>query len=222
MSRRRRPGPEHDTSRGSAAHLSHQPVLYAEVLAELAPRSGGRYVDGTVGAGGHAKGILERSAPDGRLLGIDRDDQALALAQATLAGFGDRLTLVQGDTANIAVIARQAGFAPADGILLDVGVSSMQLEAAERGFSFLHDGPLDMRMDRRSAVTAASLVNELEEEELANLLFGLGEERQSRRIARAIVAARPLHTTSELANVVAQAVPRRGRLHPATRTFQAL
>ncbi|HNR97452.1 MAG TPA: 16S rRNA (cytosine(1402)-N(4))-methyltransferase RsmH [Anaerolineae bacterium] len=222
MSRRRRPGPEHDTSRDSAVHLSHEPVLYAEVLAELAPRSGGRYVDGTVGAGGHAKGILERSAPDGRLLGIDRDDQALALAQATLAGFGDRLTLVQGDAANIAVIARQAGFAPADGILLDVGVSSMQLEAAERGFSFLHDGPLDMRMDRRSAVTAASLVNELEEEELANLLFGLGEERQSRRIARAIVAARPLHTTSELANVVAQAVPRRGRLHPATRTFQAL
>ena len=223
MSRRRRLGPKPDSSRVSGAGSSvHEPVLYDEVLAALAPHAAGKYVDCTVGAGGHAKGILESCAPDGRLLGIDRDDQALAIAQETLAGFGDRATLVRGDFANVVTLAREAGFYPVDGILLDVGVSSMQLKAAERGFSFLQDGPLDMRMDRRSAITAASLVNDLEEEELANLLFELGEERQSRRIAKAIVAARPLHTTLELASVIAEVAPRRGRLHPATRTFQAL
>jgi len=179
-------------------------------------------VDGTVGSGGHAKGILERSAPDGRLLGIDKDDEALALARNSLAGFGDRVKLIRGDFASVATLAHEAGFHSVDGILLDVGVSSMQLAAAERGFSFLQDGPLDMRMDRRSSITAASVVNDLKEEDLADLLFELGEERQSRRIARAIVAARPLRTTTELANVVCGVVPRRGRLHPATRTFQAL
>lgn len=206
----------------AAVSAAHEPVLYEETLAALSPHPGGKYVDGTVGAGGHAKGILERSAPDGRLLGIDHDDQALALAQDSLAGFGARVTLIRGNMADVVTIVRQAGLDPVDGILLDVGVSSMQLAAAERGFSFLHDGPLDMRMDRRSTTTAASLVNELEEEELADLLFELGEERQSRRIAKAVVSARPLRTTAELANVVAGVVPRRGRIHPATRTFQAL
>lgn len=223
MSRRRRRGPQSDTSRISGAgRETHEPVLYDEVLAALAPHAGGRYVDGTVGAGGHARGILERSGPDGRLLGIDRDDAALELAQSSLSEFGDRVTLIRGDFASVATLARDAGFDQVDGILLDVGVSSMQLAAAERGFSFLQEGPLDMRMDRRSSITAAKLVNELEEEELADLLFALGEERQSRRIASAIVAGRPLHTTTELASVVASVVPRRGRLHPATRTFQAL
>jgi 16S rRNA (cytosine1402-N4)-methyltransferase len=197
-------------------------VLYDEVLAALLPRAGGCYVDGTIGGGGHARGILERSAPDGRLLGIDRDEQALAVAREELGSFGDRLTLKHGNFAAIGRLVREAGFFPADGILLDIGVSSMQLSAANRGFSFMHDGPLDMRMDLQSEVTAESLVNRLSESELADLIYEYGEERQSRRIARAIVMARPLRTTTELADAVAGAVPRRGRLHPATRTFQAL
>ncbi len=189
----------------------------------LAPRPGGVYIDGTVGAGGHARGLLERSAPDGRLLGIDQDLQALQIARQALAGFGARATLVHGSFAQMASLAGQHGFYPADGVLLDVGVSSMQLATAERGFSWMSQGPLDMRMDPETMeTTAADLVNTLPEAELADLLYRYGEERLSRRIARAIVRARPLRTTTELADVIARAVGRRGRIHPATRSFQAL
>ncbi len=207
--------------RPSAAE--HEPVLFEEVMTVLAPRPGGVYIDGTVGAGGHARGLLERSAPDGRLLGIDQDLQALQIARQALAGFGARATLVHGSFAQMASLAGQHGFYPADGVLLDVGVSSMQLATAERGFSWMSQGPLDMRMDPETMeTTAADLVNTLPEAELADLLYRYGEERLSRRIARAIVRARPLRTTTELADVIARAVGRRGRIHPATRSFQAL
>jgi 16S rRNA (cytosine1402-N4)-methyltransferase len=200
----------------------HEPVLYAEVMAFLSPCPGGTYIDGTVGAGGHARGILERSSPDGRLLGIDLDVDALQLAQQVLADYGARVTLVHGSFAQVGTIARERGFYPADGVLLDLGLSTMQLAAPERGFSFQLDGPLDMRFDRSAEVTAADLVNTLAEDELADILYRYGEERRSRRIARAIVQARPLYTTTELAQLVARVVRRRGRIHPATRTFQAL
>lgn len=203
--------------------IAHEPVLYNEVMAALAPRSAGVYIDGTLGNAGHARGILERSSPDGRLLGIDLDAQALHLAQAALAPYEARVTLVHGSFAQLGAIAREHGFAPADGILLDLGVSSMQLMQPERGFSFQLDGPLDMRFDPSAdTATAADLVNTLSADELADIMFRYGEERMSRRIAHAIVEARPLHTTAELAGLVARVVGRRGRLHPATKVFQAL
>ncbi|HIP96321.1 MAG TPA: 16S rRNA (cytosine(1402)-N(4))-methyltransferase RsmH [Anaerolineae bacterium] len=201
---------------------SHTPVLYQEVLAGLQVRPGGRYIDGTVGAGGHAQGILDASTPDGRLLGIDADPAAIELSREKLVAYGGRVTLVHGNFAELEAIARREGFFPADGILLDLGLSSMQLEAAPRGFSFLSDGPLDMRFDPTGPTTAADLVNGLSVEELAEILYRYGEEPRARAIARAIVARRPLHTTRELAAVVEQVVRRRGRIHPATRTFQAL
>lgn len=201
---------------------AHEPVLYAEVLAALSPRSGGNYIDATVGAAGHAAGILERSNPDGRLLGIDLDVHALQLAREALAGYGSRVVLVQGSFAFLGDIARRYGFLPADGVLIDLGLSTMQLAAPGRGFSFQLEGPLDMRFDQSADLTAADLVNTVPEAELADLLYNYGEERRSRRIARAIVKARPLQTTTELADVVARALGRRGRIHPATRTFMAL
>jgi len=200
----------------------HQPVLWNEVMAALSPRSGGTYIDGTVGSGGHASGILERSRPDGRLLGMDRDPQALNVARQALEEFGSRVALVQGSFACLADIARSRSCYPADGILLDLGLSSMQLSMPERGFSFQLDGPLDMRFDTTSDTTAADLVNRLPEAELADLIYRFGEERRSRRIARAIVRGRPVQTTYELASLVARAVGRRGRIDPATKTFQAL
>ncbi len=201
---------------------AHEPVLYGEVLTALSPRSGGKYIDATIGAGGHAAGILERSSPDGRLLGIDLDVDALQLARETLANYGSRAILVQGSFAFLGDIARRHGFFPADGVLLDLGLSTMQLTAPERGFSFQLEGPLDMRFDQSADLTADDLVNTLPEAELADLLYRYGEERRSRRIARAIVTARPLRTTIELADVVARALGRRGRINPATRTFMAL
>jgi 16S rRNA (cytosine1402-N4)-methyltransferase len=213
--------PNGATRRPSQAE--HEPVLYDEVMALLAPHPGGHYIDATVGAGADARGILERSAPDGRLLGIDQDTQALQVARQTLADYGARVTLVHGSFAHLAALARQHGFCPADGVLLDVGVSSMQLSAAERGFSWMATGPLDMRMDPATMeTTAADLVNTLPEGELADILYRYGEERMSRRIARAIVRARPLHTTTELADLIARSVGRRGRIHAATRSFQAI
>ncbi|NLE50892.1 MAG: 16S rRNA (cytosine(1402)-N(4))-methyltransferase RsmH [Chloroflexi bacterium] len=205
----------------------HIPVLLGPVLDLLRVEAlrAGRFVDGTVGAGGHAAAILE-AAPDVRLLGLDRDPAALALAQARLAPFSARATLVHASYEDMpAQIAAWLGDgAPVDGILLDLGVSSMQLDQPERGFAFMQDGPLDMRFDPTSdAPTAADLVNLLDAGELADILYRYGEERQSRRIAQAIVEARPLHTTRALADVVASA--RRGpreKIHPATRTFQAL
>lgn len=202
--------------------LTHIPVLYQEVLAGLRVEPGGRYIDGTVGGGGHARGILIASAPRGKLLGIDADPRAVALAGQKLAEFGKRVTLVQGNFVDLEEIALRHGFRPVDGILLDLGLSSLQLEAAERGFSFQLDGPLDMRFDPSQTTTAADLVNMLSEQELADILFRYGEEPQARRIARAIVAERPIHTTRELAALVSASVGRRGRIHPATQTFQAL
>ncbi len=201
---------------------AHLPVLYEEVLASLAPRAGGRYIDATLGGAGHAVGLLKESSPDGCLLGIDRDLQALAIAHEALAEFGDRAVLVQGSFAELQEIAGQCNFGPVEGIVMDLGLSTMQLTSPERGFSLQLPGSLDMRFDRSQELTADELVNDLSERELADLIYQYGEEWLSRRIARAIVQARPLHTTDELAAVVARAVRRRGRIHPATRTFMAL
>jgi 16S rRNA (cytosine1402-N4)-methyltransferase len=201
---------------------SHKPVLWNEVMAALSPRSGGTYIDGTVGGAGHASGILERSSPEGRLLGLDRDLQALGVARQVLERFGSRVTLVQGSFGCLGDVARSYGYYPADGVLLDLGLSSMQLSMPERGFSFQSDGPLDMRFDPSADTTAAHLVNSLTEAELADLIYSFGEERRSRRIARAIVRARPVETTTELSTLIVKAIGRRGRTHPATKTFQAL
>ncbi|MBI3172423.1 MAG: 16S rRNA (cytosine(1402)-N(4))-methyltransferase RsmH [Chloroflexi bacterium] len=201
----------------------HTPVLYQEIIHALQPRDLGRYVDGTLGAGGHARGILEACAPGGRLLGLDVDPQALALARETLAPYGERATLVQASYETLAAQLSALGWDAVDGVVLDLGASSMQFDRPERGFSFLQDGPLDMRFGPSAPTSAADLVNGLDESELADLIFRYGEERDSRKIARAIVRARPLHSTRELAAVIQTASPRRGdRIHPATRTFQAL
>lgn len=205
-----------------AVEFPHRPVLYQEIIHALRPRREGRYLDGTVGAGGHAWGILEASAPDGRLLGLDLDPQALEVARKRLAGFGDRVILVRASYITLQAQLRQVGWTDVQGVILDLGLSSMQLDTAERGFSFRNDAPLDMRFDPQNPVTAADLVNQLPENELADLIYRYGEERRSRQIARALVQARPLQTTGELAKVVAQVVRGQPGLHPATRTFQAL
>jgi len=201
---------------------THIPVLYQEVLQSLQVKSGGCYIDGTVGGGGHARGILEASGPTGRLLGIDADPMAIAISAERLAEYGTRVTLVNANFAQLAEIASRYGFCPADGILLDLGLSSLQLACGERGFSFQWEGPLDMRFNPQAEKSASELVNGLSASELADILHRYGEERRAQRIAQAIVAARPIHTTRQLAEVVARAVGRRGRIHPATRTFQAL
>lgn len=203
-------------------HASHVPVLCAEVIQALAPRSGGRYIDCTVGYGGHARAILEHSSPDGRLLGLDADPQAIAVAGQNLAPWRERVVLVHSNFVHVASIAYAYQFAPADGILLDLGWSSGQVEDPERGFSFMVDGPLDMRYDPSGGVTAADLVNSLSEQELADLLWEYGEERHARRIAKAIVAHRPITRTRQLAELIERTVGRREKIHPATRTFQAL
>ncbi|HLE92752.1 MAG TPA: 16S rRNA (cytosine(1402)-N(4))-methyltransferase RsmH [Anaerolineales bacterium] len=210
---------------------THQPVLYKEIIHALQPRSGGRYVDGTLGAGGHARGILEVCAPDGLLLGLDVDPQALVLARKTLAPYEQRIHLAQASYTSLSTQLVQLGWDMVDGIVLDLGASSMQFDTPGRGFSFMYDAPLDMRFGPHALHTAADLVNELSERELADLIYQYGEERESRKIARAIVKARPLHTTRELVAVIESASPprrpfdtfgRAGRIHPATRTFQAL
>jgi 16S rRNA (cytosine1402-N4)-methyltransferase len=182
-------------------------------------------VDGTVGLGGHARLVLERIGPDGRLLGIDRDDVALDEARSRLAGLRPPPVLRRGDFGDLAAIAREAGFDAVDGVLLDLGVSSPQLDDPGRGFSFRNDGPLDMRMDRRAALTAERVVNDLPQRELADLIRRLGEERWAARIAEFVVRRRPLRTTRDLAGAVEAAVPRAAwprDIHPATRTFQAV
>lgn len=191
----------------------------------LAPQAGGRYLDGTVGAGGHAEAILERCAPDGRLLGIDADPEALRLAADRLARFGARVVLVHGNFRDLALIARERGFVPLDGVLLDLGLSSMALERSGRGFSFQRDEPLDMRFDPSGGPTAADLVNWCSEDELVRILREYGEEPAAHRIAGQIIARRPLNRTSDLVAAVEAALGRRAaasRIHPATRTFQAL
>ncbi len=199
------------------------PVLFQAVLDGLQLRPGGRYIAATVGGGGHAAGILAASSPDGRLLGLDRDPAAVEATGARLVSYTERVVLVHSSFTRLAEVARTCDSVPADGILLDLGFSSLQLADPSRGFAFMSEGPLDMRFDpTTSGPTAADLVNELSAEELATLLYQYGEERQARRIAEAIVAASPLHTTNELAAIVEKATGRRGRIHPATRTFQAL
>jgi 16S rRNA (cytosine1402-N4)-methyltransferase len=200
----------------------HTPVLLDEVLDGLAVKPGGRYVDCTVGTGGHARGILDRSGPDGRLLGLDVDSTALEISRRRLSPYGDRVVLLHDTFANLEALASAHGFIPAEGVLLDLGLSSLQLERAERGFSFQKDGPLDMRMDPSGEVTADYLVNELKEADLAHIIAHYGEEPKARAIARAIVRSRPIRTTRELADLVARNVGQRRKLHPATRVFQAL
>jgi len=197
--------------------------MVAEVLAALSIRAGGRYVDGNIGGGGHAEAILRASEPDGRLYGCDRDERAVAAARDRLAPFGGRVEVRHGLYSELGQWIESG---TCQGVVLDLGVSSPQLDAAERGFSFQQNGPLDMRMDTRQAVTAARLVNETSPEELARWFWELGGERQSLRIARAIDRQRaqtPIATTGQLATLVEQVNPRRGsRIHPATRVFQAL
>ena len=204
---------------------THAPVMVGETVGLLAPTRGGLFVDCTVGLGGHARALLEAGAT--RILGLDRDPVALRLAGAELAGFGDRVELVHADYRDLARVLDERGLAGVDGALADLGVSSMQFDAEGRGFSFRRDEPLDMRMDQSQGPTAADLIATIDEESLANVIFEFGEERYSRRIARAIVAARrvePVRTTGALAQIVRRAIPRRGyqRIDPATRTFQAL
>jgi 16S rRNA (cytosine1402-N4)-methyltransferase len=205
--------------------MTHVPVMTAEVLQYLRPERGGFFVDCTVGLGGHARALLEAGAT--RLLGLDRDRDALARAGQTLAPWSSRIELVHADYRDVAGVLDERRITNVDGALADLGVSSLQLDEAGRGFSFQRDEPLDMRMDRSSGETAAQLVAAASERELADVIFEYGEERFSRRIARALVRARedaPVETTGRLAAIVRRAVPRRGfmRIDPATRTFQAL
>jgi 16S rRNA (cytosine1402-N4)-methyltransferase len=201
----------------------HRSVLYKEIIHALQPKGGGRYVDGTLGAGGHARGIMEACAPDGQLLGLDVDPQALAIARRILAPYEDRIHLAQASYTSLSDQLAKLGWDAVDGIVLDLGASSMQFDTPERGFSFMQDAPLDMRFGPHGSQTAADIVNSYSERELADLIYEYGEERDSRKIARAIVKARPLHTTRELVAAIESVSPRRGdRVHPATRTFQAL
>ena len=207
---------------------SHVPVLVKEVLSWLACRPGRRYLDCTVGQGGLASSILDLTGPDGSVIGVDQDEEAIAAARNKLEPYAGRARLIRGNFRQLKQHLRSAGLSEVDGVVFDLGVSSAQLDRPDRGFSFLADGPLDMRMDQRVDRTAAELLSQLGETELADLLYQFGEERYSRRIARAVVRARarrPLQTTFDLVSVIRDAVPafyRHGRLHYATRTFQAL
>jgi len=202
--------------------IYHEPVMTAQVVAGLAARPGGAYLDCTLGDAGHACAILDASAPDGRLLGLDADPEAIGPASARLRPYGERSCVVNGNFGSLDAHARARGFVPADGALFDLGVSSRQLDAEDRGFSFRRDAPLDMRFTPEGE-SAGDLVNALPEGELADLIYAYGEEPRSRRIARAIVAERPITGALQLAEVAARASGyRRGRTHPATRTFQAL
>ena len=203
----------------------HEPVMVAEVLSHLEPQRGGLFVDCTVGLGGHARALLEAGAS--RLIGLDRDLEALRLAREALVPYGDRAELVHSDYRAMTEVLDSRGIGSVQGVLADLGVSSLQLDAANRGFSFRRDEPLDMRMDTSSGSTAAEAVATADEQTLADVIYEFGEERHARRVARAIVAARqsaPIETTGRLADVVRRAVPRKGytRIDPATRTFQAI
>jgi len=209
----------------SFCHLS---VLAAEVLEQLAPRPGGVYLDGTLGGGGHSELILEKIGPDGLLIGIDRDQAALKAATERLKRFGTSFKPVQGSFGDLAELLTKQGITALDGLLLDLGVSSHQLDTVERGFSFRLNGPLDMRMDSNDGDTAADLLSELPFEELERIIREFGEERWAKKIASKVVQVRqetPITTTLQLADLVAGSIPRRfheDRIHPATRTFQAL
>ena len=206
----------------------HIPVLPCEVLSWLNPCSGGSYADGTLGLGGHAELILRQSGPEGQLFGFEWDAEAAALAQKRLSEFGGRFRLISSSYAEMAARLRAEEIGPLNGILLDLGVSSLQFDSPERGFSFQSDAPLDMRMNRSLPVTAAEMLNRLSQDELADIFFHYGEERQARRIARFIAEARiakPMTTTRQLAELVRQAIPVKyqpKKIHPATLVFQAL
>lgn len=203
--------------------LPHISVLYKDIIAALQPKSSGRYVDATVGAGGHAWGLLDASSPDGQLLGLDLDPRALELANQRLALFNGRFTLLHSSYTSLLQSLQRLGWDHVDGIVIDLGVSSMQIDTPERGFSFIKDGPLDMRFNPSQQTSAADLVNTLPEEDLASILWEYGEEKFSRRIARAIVGNRPFTTTLQLASTIEKAVGKSGgKIHPATRSFQAL
>jgi len=205
--------------------IAHEPVMTREVLAYLAPERGGVFLDCTAGLGGHSKAILEAGAT--RVIGLDRDPAALAIAAQTLHAWRDRVDLVHSDYRSFQAVLEQRGIARVDGALADLGMSSLQLEGEGRGFSFQREDPLDMRMDPTEGATAADLLRDAEESEIADAIYRYGEERFSRRIARSIAFMRaraPIETTAQLASIVRRAVPRRGfsRIDPATRTFQAL
>jgi len=214
---------ETDTGPEGAAHVrAHVPVMVGQVVRGLRPRPGARLVDATLGLGGHAEALLD-AAPDTELLGIDRDARALAMAAERLGRFGPRVRSRLGSYADLGGILRTEGWESADAILLDLGVSSLQLDTAGRGFSFRQAGPLDMRMDPSAELTAATVVNTWDERALATAIAELGEEPRARAVARAIVRARPLDTTDALAETVTRVLGRgKPGLHPATRTFQAL
>ena len=181
----------------------HIPVLFQETLLYLQPKPGGSYIDGTLGAGGHTKGMLEASKPDGRVLAFDRDPEAITFVQSTLPEAGDRAILVQGSFSQMSQVAPAMGFSNIDGILLDLGFSSRQMEEGNRGFSFRREGPLDMRFDQTSGdPSAAELIDQIDEAELAEILKNFGEVRQSRRLAKAIINQRPITSTSQLAELV--------------------
>ena len=198
--------------------------MVGEVLTSLEVRPGGAYIDCTVGEGGHAAAIMTAAVPAPRLLGIDPDGEALATARRRLKQHGDSVTLTEGNYADLQQLAHRLDSMPADGVLFDLGVSSLQLEQADRGFSFSREARLDMRFDRTQQLTAYEVVNEYTERQLADIIFRFGEEPRARRLARAVLGARPIQTTTELAGVIARAAGRRVRraVHPATRTFQAL
>ncbi len=200
----------------------HTPVMLAETLRALAVQPGGRYIDCTLGGGGHAAAILEQSAPGGQLLGIDADPRAIEAAREPLRPYRDAALLVNDNFANLQPICIKYDFYPVHGILFDLGLSSLQLNGDGRGFSFQHDAPLDMRFDPRQKLTAADIVNTASEAKLSRLIRTYGEEAQSQRIARRIIQERPIAGTLQLARLIEAAVGRRGKLHPATKTFQAL
>ena len=222
MERRRAPT---DLARSSIPG-EHLPVLLDEVVAWLGPRSGGRYVDATVGSAGHAAALLSASEPGGRLLGLDADPVAVEVARSHLGRFGDRATLMNVSFRQLASVVEATGFGPVDGIVMDLGISSRQLDVGGRGFSFRQDEPLDMRFDPTRGEPVADLLNRADEAEIADILYQYGEEHRSRRIARAIVRQRersPISTTQDLVRAVEYALgPKRGRTHPATKSFQAL
>jgi len=202
---------------------THIPVLLEETAESLSIQPGGRYIDCTLGTGGHAAVILERSSPGGQLLGIDADPEAIAVARARLQAYSRATLLINDNFVNLRAICIKYDFFPVHGILFDLGLSSLQLDSSGRGFSFQRDEPLDMRLNPSQDVTAADIVNTTAEEELAQLIGTFGEERYSRRLARYIVQERPIKTTLQLVRTIEQAIgSRRGRIHPATRTFQAL
>ena len=202
---------------------AHHPVLYHEIITALQPKNKGYYVDCTLGAGGHALGILNACSPEGKLLGLDVDSQALALARETLAPHEQRALLLQRSYIKLSKTLQEIEWPLVNGIVLDLGASSMQFDTPERGFSFREDAPLDMRFSPTLTESAADITNTYSEAELAEIIFRYGEERASRRIAKAIIRDRPIRTTFELASLISTVIPRKGkRVHPATRTFQAL